>query len=83
MTTIVAMKVGTPVYHVANPTVRGVLVGYEHFSSTIPYFGFVRFDEPVCFSGNKPRGAQTEWVCTLDYLYPTSELAQAAHVPGR
>ena len=72
-------QMSAKVYHVANPTVPGTVMG--HYPNAAPQTAHVLFFQPVGFSGNRAAGKRMDWFCNPDLLYSTSEEAQRNHKP--
>lgn len=75
------MKIGDTVYHVENPTVRGVVVKEIYTRRDyVPTVGVI-FDEPVNFSLSGNADKHKFWVCSHNLLYPTTEKAISGNKP--
>lgn len=75
------MNPGETVYHVANPTVEGIVVysGYPR-KDYIPTVAVI-FSEPVNFSLSGSSEKHREWICSHNLLYPSSTKAMANSNP--
>jgi len=74
------LQYGDKVYHVANPTIMGIVVSTN--PKSIPYLPTVAvyFKEPVEFSTNEG-GKERAWICSANLLYECPVIAQANSDP--
>ena len=75
---IPSSKAKPGVYHVANPDVRGDVVGKNSIAGTCD----VVFDEKVSFSGNPYREPSKNWTCNPRLLFSSPEEARKNHNPN-
>ena len=75
------MEFGQIVYHVANPTVRGVVV--ETPANEDQVWIKVFFSEPVRFSGNHFAHKKETWACSRNLLFSSTSEAIENHKPDR